>query len=198
MTKIHKHIKAPLAPFAVPNYHFNHIHIDLVGSLLPSQGCSYLFTSVDCFTHWPEDIPLTDSSAMSCAHALVSQWVAYFCVPSMVSSDRGTQFTSALWAALSTLLGTTHIRTTAYHPQTNGLVKHFHRTLKAVLCAKLMDPNWVDELPWVLLGVCTMPKEDLASSSAELVYGTPLTVPGDFIPTPTCSLDTTVVFTGFV
>ena len=41
-------------------------------------------------------------------------------------------------------------------------------------------PNWVDELPWILLGIRTAPKEDLGTSSAELVYGVPITVPGDF------------------
>ncbi|XP_078284196.1 putative G-protein coupled receptor 139 [Rhinoraja longicauda] len=39
----------------------------------------------------------------------------------------------------------------------------------------------LDALPWVLLSIRAAPKEDLASSSAELVYGFPLTVPGDFI-----------------
>ena len=39
----------------------------------------------------------------------------------------------------------------------------------------------MDELPWVLLGIRTAPKEDLHASSAELAYGYPLTVPGDFI-----------------
>ena len=39
----------------------------------------------------------------------------------------------------------------------------------------------MDELPWVLLGIRTAPKEDLHASSAELIYGYPLTVPGDFV-----------------
>ena len=147
--------KHHLQLFVVPNCHFNHIHVNLIGLLLPSQGCSYLFTIVDHFTYWPEAILLTNSSATSCACTLVSQWVTCFGIPSMVSSDRGMQFTSALWAALSILLSTAHIRTTTNHPQVNGLVEHFHRTLKVALCMKLTDPNWVDELPWVLLGVCT-------------------------------------------
>eukprot|EP00731_Ephydatia_muelleri_P033543 Em0032g5a len=41
------------------------------------------------------------------------------------------------------------------------------------------------ELPWVLLGICTAPKEDLGCSSAELVYGAPVTVPGEFFPAHT-------------
>ena len=52
----------------------------------------------------------------------------------------------------------------------------------SVLMARLTGPDWIDELPWVLLGIRTVPKEDLECSSAEMVYGAPLTVPGDFLP----------------
>jgi hypothetical protein len=48
-------------------------------------------------------------------------------------------------------------------------------------------------LPWVLLGIRTAPKEDLRTSSAELVYGAPLTVPGDFVATPTTSTSPTTL-----
>jgi len=67
------------------------------------------------------------------------------------------------------------------HPQANGLVERFHPTMKAALKARHRNQNWMDELPWVLVGIRTAPKEDLHASSAELVYGYPLTVPGDFI-----------------
>jgi hypothetical protein len=83
---------------------------------------------------------------------------------------------------MSKLLGTDLHPTTSYHPQANGLIERNHRDLKASLKCRLSGPNWIDELPWVLLGLRTAPKEDLRSSSAELVYGSPLTVPGDFFP----------------
>jgi hypothetical protein len=184
-SKIQQHVKSPLSTFAVPRRRFDHVHIDLVGPLPSSQGCSYLFTMVDRFTRWPEAVPLASMTTSDCARALISHWIARFGVPATISSDRGAQFTSGVWAALCTLLGTTHSRTTAFHPQSNGLVERFHRTLKTALRAKLTGPNWIDVLPWVLLGVRTAPKEDLASSSAELVYGMPLTVPGDFLATTT-------------
>ena len=46
---------------------------------------------------------------------------------------------------------------------------------------RLTGPHWADELPWILLGLRTVPKEDLHASVAELAYGTTLTVPREFI-----------------
>ncbi len=183
--KIQTHIRAPLEMFRVPRRRFDHIHVDLVGPLPPSNGYTHLFTIIDHSSRWPEAIPLGNTSAASCAQALVAHWVARFGVPLDMSSDRGPQFTSHLWTAISRLLGTTVHHTTAYHPQANGLLERFHRHLKAALRARLVGPNWIQELPWVLLGIRTAPEEDLGCSSAEMVYGAPLTVPGDFLPNDT-------------
>ena len=64
-------------------------------------------------------------------------------------------------------------------PSSKRFSRTFHRYLKSSLMARLKDSNWVDALPCVLLGICATPKEDLKCSSAELVYGAPLKVPGD-------------------
>ena len=180
--KVHRHVKAPLVPFEAPHRRFDHIHIDIVGPLPPSRGFTHLLTMVDRYTRWPEAVPLPDTSILACARALIAHWIARFGLPSHLSSDRGPQFTSDLWSSVAKLLGTQLHRTTAYQPQANGLVERFHR--QAALRARLTGPDWADELPWVLLGIRTAPKEDLNSSSAELVSGAPLTVPGDFLATP--------------
>ena len=182
--KIHRHTKAPLSQIRVPSRRFEHINVDLVGPLPSSQGYTYLFTIVDRFTRWPAAIPLTTTDAKTCARALVANWITQFGVPADISSDRGPQFVSELWTLMAELLGIKLHRTTAYHPQANGLVERFHRHMKSALRARLAGPNWVDELPWILLGLRTAPKEDLGVSSAELVFGAPLTVPSDFIGTP--------------
>lgn len=181
-SKIQTHVKAPLEKISIPPRRFDHIHVDLVGPLPPSQGFTHLFTIVDRFSRWPEAVPLSDTTAASCAQALVTHWIARFGVPTDMTSDRGSQFTSQLWSSVAQLLGTQLHHTTAYHPQSNGLVERFHRHLKSALRARLTGPSWAKELPWVLLGIRTAPKEDLGCSSAEMVYGLPLTVPGDFIP----------------
>jgi transposase InsO family protein len=116
-----------------------------------------------------------------CFHA---NWLAGFGVPAKVTTDRGAQFTSALWTGTCTSLGIKHVLTTAYHPQSNGMVECMHRQIKDALFARGAGPTWHSHLPWVLMGLSAVPKEDSAVSSAELVTGTPLILPGQLLPVP--------------
>ncbi len=174
--KVQRHVHAPLTNIPVPSRSFDHLHVDLVGPLPASQGYTHLLTIVDSFTLWPETIPLAQTDTATCARALISRWVSHYGLPAEITSDRDVQFTSQLWESMAFLFGTKLHRTTA-----NGLVERFHRHLKSTLKARLTGPNWINELPLVLLGIRTAPKEDLGASSAEMVFGSPLTVPADFI-----------------
>ena len=88
------------------------------------------------------------------------------------------------------MLGSKRIWTTTYHPIANGLVERFHCQLKAALKASLDPTNWVDMLPMVLLKIHTYLKQDLKSSTAELVYRTTLRLPGDFFQSTTVASET--------
>ncbi|KAJ8394428.1 hypothetical protein AAFF_G00046390 [Aldrovandia affinis] len=165
--KVHRHIKAPLERFSVPERRFDHVNVDLVGPLPPSHGYTYLFTMVDRTTRWPEAVPsLSTTSADLARHS-----------SGRGSSGSALRLTSPLTAARSSLrsCGVLWRRAwglnSTYHPQANGLCERFHRSMKAALRASLKDGNWLNKLPWVMLGLRTAPKEDLQSSSAELVYG---------------------------
>jgi hypothetical protein len=75
------------------------------------------------------------------------------------------------------------MQTTAYHPQSNGMVERTHGQLKAALRARLAGSRWPEHLPWVLLGLRTAPKEDSGVLEAELVYGAALALPAEFLST---------------
>ena len=179
-SKVQKHTRVPLETFTVPEKRFSHINMDIVGPLPESCGQRYLIPIIDRNTRWPEAIPIPNITTVECVQVLVGGWISRFGIPEDISSDRGSQFTSALWTEIAKHLGVKVHRTTAFHPQANGMVERFNRSLKTALKARLTGNNWVEKLPWVLLGLRTAPKKDLGHSSAKLVYGEPLTVPGEF------------------
>ena len=181
-SKVHHHTHAPLTTRDPPSARFRDLHVDLVGPLPVSEGMSYLFTIVDRFTRWPEAIPLPDCRTETVIKGFLRHWIARFGIPADLVSDRGPQFTSGLWAELNKVLGIKATTTTAYHPQANGMVERLHRQLKDSLKARATHPRWMDELPFVLLGMRTAWREDPDCSPAELVYGSSLHVPGEFLP----------------
>ena len=92
------------------------------------------------------------------------------------------QFEAALFSSLAQLIGAKRICTTPYDPQSNGMVERLHRTFKAALMFSPQTP-WVDLLPTVLFGLRTTFKDDLQASPAEMLFGVPLRVPGEFFVT---------------
>ena len=118
--KTHRHVKLSPAKPAIPDQRFQHIHLDLIGPLTVCQSYRYCLTLVDRFSRWPEAIPLKDVTADTVATAFYTHWVARFGAPQVITTDRGAQFEAALFRALTNLLGCKRIRTTAYHPASNG------------------------------------------------------------------------------
>ena len=74
--------------------------------------------------------------------------------------------------------------TTSYHPQSNGMIERVHRQLKDALRARGAGLDWPSHLPLVLLGLRAAPKEVSGFSSAEAVFGQPLTLPGELKNVP--------------
>ena len=167
---------------------FPNLHVDLAGPLPPSEGITYLFPVIDRCTRWQEAIPLPDAKTSTCVKALIRHWISRFGIPADITADRGAQFTSSLWAELGTTLGIHMQRTTAYHLQANGMVERLHRQLRSSLKARTTSPYWMDHLAMptmILLRIRSAKREDPDCSEAELVYGSSLRLPGEFVePTP--------------
>ena len=80
-------------------------------------------------------------------------------MPAYLTSDQGTQFTSALWVHTCDVIGTNHNTTTAYHPQSNSMEEKAYRQLKDKLKdTSMAAADWPQHLPWILLDINNAPK----------------------------------------
>ncbi|BHF63739.1 hypothetical protein SprV_0200673300 [Sparganum proliferum] len=179
--KVHRHTFSPPSTFAVPDVRFHHVHLDLVGPPPPSRGYTHILTAVDRFTPWPIAVPISDTSAENTIMVFLTQWISTFGVPATLTTDRGSQFQSSLFREFTRMLACAHITTTAYHPASNGLVERLHRQLKSALMSQTESATWSVNPPLMLLGIRSSVREDIQCTAAELVYGTPLRLPGEFV-----------------
>ena len=86
---------------------------------------------MDYLTKWPEVFPTKDQTAPTVTKLLV-EIISRHGVPSELLSDRGSSFLSGLMEEIYSAMGIHKVNTTAYHPQTNGLVERFNWILICV------------------------------------------------------------------
>ncbi|XP_015585621.1 uncharacterized protein LOC107263200 [Cephus cinctus] len=154
--------------------------MDIVGPLPMVKGYKYVLTMIDRYTRWPEAVSIAGMADKTVVNASYSTWVARFCAPATVTTDRASQFETDFFNAITNLVDAQRVRTTAYHPASNGMIERWHRSLKsAIMCHE--NDSWIDILPTVLLGLRTSIKEDIKTATAELVYGTYLRLPGELV-----------------
>lgn len=147
--------------------------MDLGGPLPRTQkGNRFILTLCDYATCYPEAIALPSTEAPRIAKALIAVF-ARVGIPEEILTDQGTNFMSTLLGEVYCLLHIQRIRTTPYHPQTDGLVERFNGTLKAML-RKFVSRNekdWDEFLPYLLFAYREVPQESTGFSPFELLYG---------------------------
>ena len=189
--------KSP-CPRKVPMGHVNVGHrwervaMDLLDmSVTTSRGNRYVLVMVDCFTRWTEAFPLPDKTAQSVADAFFNQVVCRFGIPSVIHSDQGREFENRIMQELCLLGGAHKTRTTPYHPESDGMVERFNRTLLmmlAMFAGKNRD-DWDDLLPAVMMAYRSSVQESTGFSPYRLMFGEECTLPMD-IGLPRDQLDT--------
>ena len=117
-------------------------------SVTTPKGNRYVLVMVDCFSRWTDACPLPDKTALAVAVAFFQHIVYRFGMPSVIHSTRvGNLRIKCL------LCGAHKTRTTPYHPESDGLVECFNRTLPMMLAmfAGENRDDWDDLLPAVMM-----------------------------------------------
>ena len=175
--------KAPLVPLPIMDEPFKRIAMDIVGPLpRSSSGKRFILVICDYATRYPEAVALRSIDANAIAEELM-KFFARVGVPEEILTDQGTNFTSRLLTEVYRLLQVKPIRTTPYHPQTDGLVERFNSTLKSMLrrAADGEGKDWDKLLPYLLFAYREVPQASTGFSPFELLYGRPVRGPLDIL-----------------
>ncbi|KAJ8401836.1 hypothetical protein AAFF_G00378070 [Aldrovandia affinis] len=130
---VRKADRAPLHPLPVIGTPFQRIAMDIVGPLeKSSSGHEFILVVCDYATHFPEAFPLRSTKTPQLIKVLIP-FFAHVGIPEEIITDQESNFNSKLMKQLHAELGIKGIRTTPYHPETDGLVERFNQTLKSML-----------------------------------------------------------------
>ena len=147
--------KAPLNPSPIPEAPMTRICMDILGPVnMSSKGNRYICVITDYLTKWCVAEAIPKASAEEVARVLVEKVVYKFGLCKYLITDRGVQFTSELFRAVCKKLAIKQCFSTAYHPQSQGLVEKHSSVLAGTLRKILDDRNlhqWEDYLPAAVL-----------------------------------------------
>ncbi|GAA5958537.1 hypothetical protein JCM8115_002497 [Rhodotorula mucilaginosa] len=137
-------------PLEVPTRPWNVIGLDHIVDLPLSSGHNAILVVVDHLTSQVHLVPAnTTDDAADLARQFIQNVFRLHGFPSRIVSDRGTTFVSAFWRRVCQLLRIKNSPSTAFHPQTNGLVERVNQTLEAYLRSYISyrQDDWCDLLP---------------------------------------------------
>jgi len=154
---------------------WNTIAMDIVGPLTKSD-----------LTKWPEAFAIKDQQATTIAKILVEEIICRHGAPSKIISDRGKSFVNNVMDSVNEIFNIQKITTTAYHPQTDGLVEKFNHTLITML-SKYTSKNqkdWDQYINFVLFAYRTSIHISTKETPFMLLYGREPRTPLDVMLNP--------------
>ena len=131
--QLHRNHNAPVQVtcWPWPSTPWTRIHADFAG---PIDGRMFLIVT-DAHSKWLEVVAMTSTTSKATI-AEFQRLFAQFGLPSALVTDNGPQFTSEEWATFMSQHGIVHMRSSPYHPATNGAAERNVQTFKAALTAE--------------------------------------------------------------
>ncbi|CAC5402705.1 unnamed protein product [Mytilus coruscus] len=113
----------------------------------PVKGYNYICNIVDCFSRLAFGGPLKGKFAKDVAE-LTLKYVYLYGPPRILQSDNGKEFTNVNLAEVVSIFKTRQIHGRPYHPQSQGRVERFNRTLTEYFRKEMsLEKDWPSKLP---------------------------------------------------
>lgn len=117
--------KEPIMSKSKPSRPFQEIAVDFC-----SYGGQQFLIVVDCFTDWPDIIPMQHNTSTQHLTQALTQSFCHTAAPDVLWSDGGPQFTSKLFNDFSKQWGFMHKTSSPHYPQSNGKIEATVKSMK--------------------------------------------------------------------
>ena len=183
--------RAPLHPLHVITTPFSRIAFDLVGPLPRTiMGNKYILTCICLACKYPDAIPLKRVDVESVAESML-EVLSRTGIPKEILTDQGSVFTGKVMKQICSTLGIKHLKTSPYHPQTDGCLERWHGGLKTMLRKrKDKEQEWNRLLKYLIFTYRQAPHANSGYSPFELIFGRQLRRPLDVVRESWLSCDT--------
>ena len=175
--------RAPLQS-TVASRPFERVALDILGPLPETpNGNKYILVIGDYFSKWTESFPLPNQEAQTVAKVFVEQWICRLGAPRTIHTDQARNFESNLFKEVCQLLKMNKTRTSPYHPESDGMVERFNRTLISMLALFVEDnqANWDVLLPYVMLAYRSSVHSSTEFTPYKVVFGQEIILPVDLM-----------------
>lgn len=156
------------------------VAVDVLGPLTETErGNRYILVLGDYFSKWTVAVPLPNQEAKMVAKAMVEEWICQWGAPRFVHSDQGRNFESELFSQLMEMLEIKKTRTTPLHPQSNGMVERFNKTLLRILTiyAKDCHRSWDEYTKFACMAYNSSVHSTTGFTPHKLLFGREMRLP---------------------